>query len=144
MEYRGYNISIHKGDNLRKVEVRNERGKYNFSRLFNAREFIKSCQFDDARDIMSIIDNVFHGSYVEYTWRDNNNSVGTKRLGYVCAIIWIDFSARKAEITFINPTTYEPHKPLDKLIREYRCDFYMYYHVEKVTKTENKLIINFR
>lgn len=144
IEYRGYKISINKGDNLRKIEVRNERGKYNFSRLLNAREFINSCQYDDAKNIITIIDEVFKGSYVEYNWHTYENAVGTKVLGYICAVIWIDWIHKKAEITFINPTPFEPHKPMDKLIREYRCDFYMYYHVWEVKKIENRLIIKFR
>lgn len=143
MEHRGYNISIRKGDNLRKVEVSNERGTYFFSCLYNAREFIKSCQFDKPRYFMEIIDDVFKDS-IDFRWADPYTVIGTKILGRICAIIYIDYNPKKAEITFINPTPYEPHKPLDKLIREYRCDFYMYYHVERVTKTENKLIINFR
>lgn len=144
IEYRGYKISINKGDKLRKVEVRNERGKYNFSRLLCAREFINACQFDHPSFMLDMFNEVFKTEFT-YVWRGNYDVIAAAALNNgMFANLWADLKAKKAEITFINIAPVDTEKPMDKLIRMYRCDFYQYYHVLEVKKIENRLIIKFR
>lgn len=144
MEYRGYKISINKGEILRKVEVRNERNMFNFSRLLNAKEFINACQFDRPKFMLDMVDEVLKTKFT-FIWRNNYDVIAAAALNNgMLANLWADLQAKKAEITFINIAPVDTEKPMDKLIREYRCDFYMYYHVWEVKKIENRLIIKFR
>lgn len=145
MEYRGYKISLRKYNNaFNKVKVENERGKYYFSRLLNAKEFINACQFEHPSFMLDMFGEVLKTEFT-YVWRNNSDVIAAQALNNgMFANLWADLQAKKAEITFINVAPVDTEKPMDKLIREYRCDFYMYYHVLEVKKLENRLIIKFR
>lgn len=143
IEYRGYKISINKGCQY-KVRVENERGANYFSRLLEAKQYIKEWQFDHPKYMLEIIDDVLKAEFT-YVWRGNFDVIAAAALNNgMFANLWADLKAKKAEITFINIAPVDTEKPMDKLIREYRCDFYMYYHVWEVKKIENRLIIKFR
>lgn len=145
MEYRGYKITLRKYNNaFNKVKVENERGKYYFSRLLNAKEFINACQCDRPKFMLDVFDEVLKTKFT-FIWRNNYDVIAAAALNSgMFANLWADLQAKKAEITFINIATVDTEKPMDKQIREYRCDFYMYYHVLEVKKIENRLIIKFR
>ena len=143
MEYRGYNISINKGFHY-KVRIANERGANYFSRLSDAKQYITEWQFGHPKFMLEVIEDVLK-SELTYVWRGNFDVIAATALNNgMFANLWADLKAKKAEITFINIAPVDTEKPMDKLIREYRCDFYMYYHVLEVKKIENRLIIQFR
>lgn len=143
IEYRGYKISINKGCQY-KVRVENERGANYFSRLLEAKQYITEWQFDHPKFMLELIEEVFKTEFT-YVWRGNYDVIAASALDNgMFANLWADLQAKKAEITFINIAPVDTTKPMDELIRMYRCDFYQYYHVLEVKKVENRLIIKFR
>lgn len=143
MEYRGYKISINKGCKY-KVRVENERGANYFSRLLEAKQHITEWQFGHPKFMLEICEDVLKAEFT-YVWRGNFDVIAAAALNNgMFANLWADLKAKKAEITFINIAPVDTEEPMDKLIREIRCDFYMYYHVWEVKKIENRLIIQFR
>lgn len=130
MEYRGYKITL-------------DGYKWKSTNAFG---FIKRCILLNKRMnfILDIINDVFKTDFT-YVYRGNYDVVAATALNNGLFVnMWADIENDKAEITFINIAPIDTVKPMNALIMEYYCDFYMYYHVDSVKKIDNRLIIKFR